>query len=258
MPREAAGIGHSRATPLKQLALREVLPHLIGSSVAVYVKSIQGPRKWGGTGWPPYFADMTCGPGIVNGESGSPLIMAEFIHQELCRGIPVRFVCVDRNPKYTDSTKAAIRDRFPSLLPHTQFFQNQREAISSIPRSAVGLSYWDPSRYKDLDADLLSYHGRNHSHIDILLTRECLAGLRMDRAGLEPHLMQDYLRLTGKRRGYLMNYASWGWWSFGFADNWEDRPASKLANFYRVDSLEGRRLAQHLFADRTLENESDE
>lgn len=228
------GVGYNhRSTLRKQFALDGALGHLLGSSVSVARKR----------GLPCFVCDMTCGPGRdPNGREGSPLILARHLHDWDARGDHIRLLCVDREKTYLDEVRALLPECYPGL--EVEYFSDQATAIERIPLGAVGLTYWDPTRYNDLDRTLLARFGRSHQLMDILITRECLAGYRMLRA---PHVhdtltIQEYLALTGKRCNYLMQYADWGWWSFGFADNWTDRPANKLRGFYNLRSPDARQV----------------
>src|SRR5712664_1204832 len=218
------GLGyHKDSTPFKQYALNDALGHLLGAGVSVAKK-----RSY-------VVCDMTAGPGLdPMGQAGSPLILARHISDWTARGHDLRLMCVEREAASLRQLRAVLDERFPALP--VLYFADQATALSRIPRDAVGLTYWDTTRYKDLNADLLKSFGRSRYLMDILLTRECLAGYRMQRAAHCPGTLtiQDYLALTGKRFNYVMQYAKHGWWSLGFADNWKDRPAKKLRGFCNV------------------------
>lgn len=241
------GLGWNvRSTPYKQFALNGALGHLLGSSVSVAMKART----------PCVVCDMTAGPGSdPHGQEGSPLILARHLDAWRARGHAVKLICVDRKAEYIAQLRARLASQYPDLP--VAFFTTQADALASVPRGAVGLTYWDPTRYNDLDRDLLARFGRSHNRMDILITRECLAGYRMQRADHCPDTLtiQDYLALTGKRCNYIMQYAKHGWWSLGFADNWVDRPAKKLRGFCNVESDEGRALYRKWTAEATPDND---
>lgn len=230
----AGGLGYSRqATPYKQFALDNALGHLLGSSVSVARKE----------GAPCIVCDMTAGPGTdPQGQDGSPLIIAKHMEVFRAKGADVRLVCVDKNAEHLRQLEPLLHERYPELA--VEYFRAQSAALATIPTGAVGLTYWDPTRYNDLDHDLLSHFGRSHRRMDILITRECLAGYRMMRATHCPGTlaMQDYLALTGKKRNYVLEYTKYHWWALGFADNWETRPIGKMRGFVEVGSKEGQQL----------------
>lgn len=230
------GLGWSpKSTPYKQFALDSALGHLLGSSVSV-ARQRQVPC---------IVCDMTAGPGCdPHHNDGSPVILARHLDILRMRGHDVRLICVERKADYLAHLRALMGERFPDLT--VDYFTAQAVALATVPRSAVGLTYWDPTRYNDLDRDLLTRFGRSHYYMDILVTRECLAGYRMMRAAHCPGTlaMQDYLALTGKKRNYIMEYTQYHWWALGFADNWETRPTSKMRSFVDVRSDEGQRLCR--------------
>lgn len=236
------GYGYNRrSTPFKQVALNGAMGHLLGSSVAV-AKQRNAPC---------YVCDMTAGPGYdPNGSEGSPLILARHISNIISKhNYPVTLVCVDWNHAALEHLQSVLAERYPALT--VKYFDAQTTALAHIPTRAVGLTYWDTTRYNDLKTELLAAFGRSHRSMDILITRECLAGYRMQKAAhcAGTLTIQDYLALTGKQRFYIMQYAKHGWWSLGFADNWQKRPVDKLGNFINVDSKEGRRICQKWTAD---------
>lgn len=225
------GVGQSiRATPYKQFALDGALGHILGTSVSVAQKRSA----------PCIVCDMTAGPGLWgNGQDGSPLILARHLDGWRQRGHEVQLICVERNRMLLRHLRTVMQERYPDLS--VAYFTKQDDALATVPKSAVGLTYWDPTRYNDLDRDLLASVGRSHYYMDILVTRECLAGYRMMRAAHCPGTlaMQDYLALTGKKCNYIMEYAKYHWWALGFADNWVTRPARKLRGFCDVRSEAG-------------------
>lgn len=245
------GFGYNRrSTPFKQVALNGSLGHLLGSSVAV-AKQRKAPC---------FVCDMTAGPGLdPNGGEGSPLILARHISNVIGKhNYPVTLVCVDWNAETLEQLRALLTERYPEL--EVQYFADQVAALAQIPTRAVGLTYWDTTRYNDLNAELLTQFGRSHRSMDILITRECLAGYRMQKAAHCPGTLtiQDYLALTGKQCNYIMQYAKHGWWSLGFADNWRKRPVDKLGNFIDVQSREGRKLYAKWTADLEPESADDD
>lgn len=226
-------VGFSPATQYKQFALNSALGHILGAC-----KEVANKRQV-----PYVIGDMTAGPGCdPSGLAGSPLIFAEHISGMIERGLNVHLICVEREREHLDTLRGVLSERY-SHVP-VEYYSDQASALASVPKNAVGLTYWDPTRYNDLDKVLLSQFGRSHYFMDILITRECLAGYRMQRAAhcAGTLAIQDYLALTGKRCNYIMPYAKHGWWAFGFADNWVERSGKKLKGFVNVESDEGRML----------------
>lgn len=235
------GVGYNpKTTPYKQLALRNIAGHLLGSSIRVAMGDDKRPAA------PCFICDMTAGPGLVNGTEGSPLILAGYLSNLVKQfRYPATLICVERNKLHLAHLQAVMANRYPEL--HINYFRDQAEALSIIPAKAVGLTYWDPNNYsaprKGLDADLLRQFGRSHYRMDILMTRECGAFWRMINAAhcqdaLSP---QDYMALTGKRHQYVKMYANWQWWTFCFASNWEGRSIKKL-QMHNVLSREGQKI----------------
>lgn len=231
------GMGYSRATPLKQFALQRASGAIIGKAVRVAL-------KWGS---PCVVVDMTSGPGMdPKGADGSPLVLARHVQYFRASDYDIRLVCVDRNSGFLDALAPLLRCRFPDLdIP---CYNDQEHALRGVPKGALGLSYWDTTRYTELDVELLAWHGRHHRFLDILFSRECLAGFRQKRAAHtrdNVRLIDEYLALTGKENGYVMKYANWGWWSFGFASNLADWPKLERM-FHHVNSPEGQNLLDEL------------
>lgn len=227
------GLGYSRATPLKQFALDRAAGPIIGKATRV-------AAKWA---CPCVILDMTSGPGVdPKGADGSPLVLARHVQYFQDSGMDIRLVCVDRNADHLAVLEPLLCQRYPNL--DVRLYNDQRLALDGVKKGSLGLSYWDTTRYSELDAELLAWHGRHHRYLDILFSRECLAGFRQKRAAHtrdNVRLIDEYLKLTGKDNGYVMQYAAWGWWSFGFASNLNDWP--KLAKmFYHIGSPEGEEL----------------
>ncbi len=235
--------GSGRATPFKQAALESVAGHLIGSSCAV-------GRKWKR---PVVVADMTCGPGVnpETGADGSPLILARHCSLTATRlKYGISFVYVDRDEVALESTRHELlqlieRRAIQGLVTCPRL--NQTEAIAQIPSTAVGLAYWDPTRYNDLDLSVITSLSRQCTYMDILVTRECLAAKRMNCAGLDVTNLKEALEATGKKMLYAMKYAKWGWWSFGFASNWTKRGFQDW-DFLDLNTEDGRHLLDDLDA----------
>lgn len=232
------GQGKSVATRYKQFALNRNAGHMLGSAVAV-------ARRFG---VPCFVCDMTTGRGHDNsGAEGSPLILARHIVRLMeMHQYPITPVFVDHDREAIQQLHAVMDSYFPGLA--VEYSYDQSEALESVPNSAYGLTYWDPNGYSQkrdgLDARLLMTFSQSHKYMDVLITRECLAGYRMQCAAhcKDTLTIQDYLALTGKKRNYILPYADYHWWSLGFADNWVDRPASKMHGWVDVQSTEGPKL----------------
>lgn len=236
------GVGYNpHSTPNKQNGLDKLAGHLIG---AVAAKAKKDEME-------AIVLDMTCGPGYDgDGNIGSPLILAKHVHMLLSRNLPCRLVCIDREATHLGRLRTAMHKHYPGL--QVGYGLSQSEALEVLPANTVGLAYFDPTRYTDLDTNLLSDIGRRFYYMDILFTRECLAGYRMLRARHTKDntlSIQDYLAATGKKCRYVVQYAKYGWWSFGFADNWEDRPQNKLqwsgVKLVRDDTPQGQAIINH-------------
>ncbi len=234
------GVGFNPySTPNKQAALDGLAGHLLGSVAAI-------ARKYGTNA---VVLDMTCGPGSDGtGKPGSPLILAKHVQRLLEMGLSCNLVCVDRVHAHLETLQATIHPDLP-----VRYETSQRVALESLPRNTVGLAYFDPTRYTDLDIDLLRDMGRWFARLDILFTRECLAYYRMKCAAHTRDMalgIEDYLAATGKRCRYVVQYAAYNWWAFGFADNWATRPAEKMrwqaGKLLNVDTPEGRALCDRL------------
>jgi three-Cys-motif partner protein len=216
------GVGsHPQSTPKKQGALDGFARHLLGATGAI-------AKKYGTHA---VVLDMTCGPGLDDeGNQGSPLIFAKHIAGLQEKGYSLDFICVDRRPKHLRTLQTTMQQLHPDLSVHYE--TDQRVALASLPVKTVGLAYFDPTHYADLDADLLRDIGQRFYQLDILFTRQCQAYYRMRGAQhtaswvLSP---QDYLDATGKQCRYVVEYATYNSWMFGFADNWTARPAGKMS-----------------------------
>jgi len=241
-----------KSTPHKQAALNKLAPHLLGACASVAHHR----------GVPCVIADMTAGPGLYEGHEGSPLIFARHMTNLMAaHGYKMRLVCVEQVPERLAALRAVMGMRY-SHLP-VSYYSSQLEAKNAIQTWSVGLTYWDPTRYNNLNLPLLCAFGKTHDMMDILITRECLATKRMlgwERTATSTLTIQDYLALTGKKRNYLWQYAKHSWWTFGFADNWETRPQEKMGGLVRVDSVEGQRLYARwtAFIDQTDDTQSQQ
>ena len=237
------GVGENpNNTPMKQEALNGLAGHLLGSAAAI-------ARKWGKNA---VILDMTCGPGQDGeGHPGSPVILGWHAEQIRMKGYSPSLVCVDRSHKNIKMLEATMQALYPALP--VRYETSQYEALASLPDDTVGLAYFDPTHYTDLDEKLLSDMGHSFTRIDILFTRQCLAYLRMKGAAHTKEWalgIEDYLAATGKRCHYLMQYAKRDWWAFGFADNWVKRPTEKLkwstGKLLSLNTPEGRALCNRL------------
>jgi hypothetical protein len=242
MPVNGSYGSNLRSTPKKQEALNSVAGHLIGSSCGV-------GRKWG---WPVFVLDMTCGPGCdpATGADGSPMILARHcIRTSLRLDYPIRFLYVDRDRSSLNQATKNLRSRYEGYGSKVtaESFASQRDAIDILPHNTVGLAYWDPTKYNDLDIDAVTRLARRCSRIDVLVTRQCLAGKRMGAAGLDVMTLGEFLVATGKKRRYAMKYANHGWWTLGFASNWAARDEGGW-EFIDIDTAEGQELLQKLEA----------
>lgn len=238
-------VGYNRhSTPKKQFAFTRAASHLVPSSAAVAAKY----------GLPCYIIDMTAGPGRDRtGSEGSPLILARLVTDQIEIGRPVILRCAEQFGDSLAALRAEMASCYPGLA--VEYYSDQAKALD-IPTNSAGFTYWDPTRYKDLDAALLASFGRSHRMMDVLITRSCNATKRMRCAGVPDTLtIFQYLELTGKRKNYIWQYADWDWWSFGFASNWEQRPAGKMGGLYDVTSREARRNYYKLFGENMSQDE---
>lgn len=222
-----------KSTPPKQEALDSIAGHLLGAcaTAATNAETVC------------VIADMCAGPGYdAAGNEGSPLILARHMNHFITLGYPMHLVCVEARPERLQALRMALATARPRVP--VEFYSDQRTALNRISNHAIGLTYWDPTRYNNLDKDLLSAVGRSHRRMDILLTRECLTTRRMLNAPqcIDTLTIEEYLALTGKRCNYVWQYAEHGWWSLGFADNWDKRPKAKMGGLVSVETEEGRRL----------------
>lgn len=237
---------NQRTTPYKQFALDRALGHLLGSSAAV-ARQRQAPCIVG---------DMTAGPGHdQSGQPGSPLIIAKHLNNLIERGYHPTLICVEQEEDRLEYLHTLLTSRYPNLP--VEYFTSQADALTSIPRNAVGLTYWDPTKYTNLDTGLLTRFGNSHYFMDILITRECLATKRMQNAAHCPGTLtiQEYLALTGKKCNSLLMYAKYNWWTFGFASNWIGRNVRALPEFRDMDSPQAREWYSKWTADVELEPE---
>lgn len=235
------GVGQSESTRIKQFVFEKASGHLVGAAVMAARNHAR----------PCVVADMTAGRGYYPQTQldGSPLILAKHVaffraHPKV--GIGARFLCVEHNRHALAELQRHMSERYPDLP--VEYFKDQKAALDTIPSDAYGLTYWDPNGYSSprngLNKELLASFGSTHDHMDILITRACLAGRRVMSA---EHCKDNalpidgYLRLTGKSRFYLLEYATHDWWTFGFASNWEKRPEGKLW-FHPIESEEAQRL----------------
>jgi hypothetical protein len=226
------GYNH-RSTPYKQLALDSMAGFLLGVAAAKARKD--GVRC--------IIADMTAGPGLDPlGRAGSPLILAKHISNLRNTGFAPVLMCVESDKGHLARLQKIMAEHYPALP--VAYFSDQATALGSIPERTVGLTYWDPTKYNNLNKALLMQFGRSHYYMDILITRQCLATKRMRNAGwLDTLTIEEYLELTGKKCNYIRQYAEYGWWTFGFADNWEGRPPEKMGGLLNVKSKEAEKLS---------------
>lgn len=233
MPVEG-GIGFGPGTIYKQFTLDKAAGAILGKATEVAKRYVS----------PCIVLDMTCGPGIdPKGQDGSPLVLAKHVQFFQDRGCNIRLVCVDRIDSHLDKLEPLLRSRFPKL--NFTCMNSQAHALATTRKDALGLSYWDTTRYKDLDAALLTQHGNHHRWLDILFSRECLAGFRVAKAGLDVNLIDEYLKLTGKDYGYIIKFANWGWWSMGFASNLGSWPKLNRG-WERIDTERGQQLLRDI------------
>jgi hypothetical protein len=214
--------GESEATPYKQRALDRELGIILSPTIAV--------AQVHGLPW--VVADMTAGSGTGRYGEGSPLILARRIEQlrntlAVYHDYPVTFICVEHVKERLGQLQSTLAQRYPHWT-NILFFRDQEEALSTIAANSVGLLYFDPTgydsktrKYHSLDEEMLSQLNGRLPKMDILLTRSGDAWRREYSAAHCKNVLSlpEYLTLIGKKYNYMLPYAEYRFWAFGFGSN---------------------------------------
>lgn len=229
------GVGFSEFTQRKQSDFGHVL--------SLQMKIVQSIQKRDYARAPYVYVDLTAGPGIVNGQMGSPLIFLDAAHRF---DMPFAAVFVDKSKSTLEVLDREIRERFRITAPssatliHGDHTVNAREVSEHIRaignRWVQGLVYVDTNG-GPIPVDSLRVLAEAGPRIDILCYVSATGHKRVSRRVI------DDCRSVGKKHLLVRQILGPHQWSFVLLTNWAGFPGQKTRAFHHIDSPEGQYIA---------------
>lgn len=241
--------GYSADTEEKQRQYRVVLGTLLGC--------------WGGiqprNGWvdPRFlYIDLNAGPGMVDGQKGSPLIFLELAN---AKRIPFDAFFFERDQRSRDLLTVAIRQweqvqdqlygNYHILGDHHADFDGvlaySRQTLTP-GTTYLGMAYADPNG-TDVPWDVLHTLNRTYRRVDQLVNVTATAIKRANGAFGRTVTLEDRLYGVGKRYITVREpFRSAHQWTMAILTEWDNFPRFERLGFHRVDSPEGQAILRKL------------
>lgn len=258
-----SGVGVSEATKYKQEHFRTIVKtHLQATCYGILPNAMR--HRWSEPRY--YYFDLNSGPGVVDGEDGSPLIFLD----EASNYPQMKFKCVliENNTDNFMQLKENIDARFyPKNIEIIMCYGDNKEELqrfnyvnNTINRQCFGLLYSDPNGTFP-DIDLLSDITNNprFAKLDIVMNLAATSIKRLSKCGKvkETRDLKECLSSLNKshfiiREPYLKHQ-----WTMIIATNWNSFPKFKKQGFHELNSEIGQSLL-NLFnytADEIKEND---
>lgn len=242
MPKEYAA-GYSAYTPIKHEQLRYIVGTLIGLT--------SGPKFRGHSRAHPEFLywDLNSGPGIVNGEPGSPFV---FLKEATAKGEPFRGWFHELHP-LSAATLDSLVDRsmmgrvicVPGdhniTVPHIL-----RTGTRGISRRAYGLAFADPNGRDDLGITALQAIAARFPYVDFLLNLGAMHWKRIRSVGKSGRLLTDDLARIPKTFKLIREPVGQHQWAMVLCTNYKDIPAFRKLRFHDIAGERGQEILYRL------------
>lgn len=232
------GIGHSIATPDKQEGLTKIIGLHLKLSVAVMDNNAWVDRKY-------IYIDSFCGDGSpYRGAEASPIIFLRCLKASpLCKNSRVKVWFID----ILDENIKALKVKFPCIPPCLNFICADsclyvpQIADLHVKKESIGLLYIDPNGAPDIS--MLKVCSEKMPRVDFLIRTNCTALKRCKKYRVS-NIIANTKKSTWLIRRPIPN-DPWQW-TFLFGTNFKGIKAWENAGFYRVDSIIGKNILNHL------------
>jgi len=247
VPIDEHGAGHGPHTERKQRDFAGGVRTHLAISQAIIGKGWANPRY--------AYVDLTAGPGVVDGITGSPILFLEEARRQEVR---VRAFLMDQHA----ASLEALRGRLDALGlldgVHLVAGDNGEQvdtviaALGQRPDTVFGLAYADPNG-TEAPWDALRHLGWRFRHLDLLLYTSATnkKRVRAAPATTDKTFLVDRLRSLHKQHVLLRSPAGQHQWTFALLTNWRGLLGKfRREQFHDIDSPTGRAIAEHLnFSD---------
>jgi hypothetical protein len=243
MPIDEHGAGYGRYTELKQTHFRTI--------AAAHLAIVKNMLTAHPGMYPRYvYVDLTAGPGVVDGEVGSPLI---FLEAAGALGVPHEAFLIEQDRRGVSGLVANLRERAFTdtavVLPgdHAARIDDVLRALGPRGAVALGLAYADPNG-DEPPWDVLERLGRRLRRVDLLLYLSAAFKKWLRGCGLrEDTFLLDRLAQLHKRYLLLRRPAGGPQYTFALLTNWAPLTRKfRAQGFYPPDSPEGAAIADRL------------
>jgi hypothetical protein len=242
MPKDR-GAGYSTVTPVKH--------HDLGYIIGTWIDLTAGPKFRGAPWAHPEFLywDLNAGPGMVNGEMGSPLIS---LREARVSGEPFRAWFHEKNLMSCDALRLTIApdwgDRV-TVVPgdHAVTVPDLiRTGVRGITRQAYGLAFSDPNGRDDLALDALRAIAKRFPKVDFLLNLGAMNWKRIRSVGKPGRFLHEDLAQIPKRYIFVRRPVGPNQWTMFLFTDYKDAPRLKKLGFFDIASPEGEAILRKL------------
>lgn len=242
MPKDQ-GAGYSAVTPVKH--------HDLGYIIGTWIGLTSGPKFRGALGAHPEFLywDTNAGPGMVNGQMGSPLI---FLREARLAGEPVRAWFHEKSRTACESLRLAIAPDWGDRVTVIQGDHAvtvpalMRAGVGSIPSRAYGLAFADPNGRDDLAVDALRAIAKRFPYVDFVANLGAMHWKRIRSIGKPGRYLHDDLAEIPKRYTLVRRPVGAHQWAMFLFTNYSGAPQLKKLGFRDIASAEGQEILRRL------------
>jgi three-Cys-motif partner protein len=243
-------VGTSEYTEIKQQHFNKIIDIHIESTLAILRKNNKRFPGWCEKKY--YYFDINAGPGMVNGEEGSPLIFLNYAKKH--KDISFHVVLIENNKTNILELSEKMQPYliYPNLVIDIRFGDHNKiipEYFVAQKRNRFGLIYNDPSG-KVPSFDLLQAMSGTacYSKLDILINCPSATIKRVSRSPLtkSKETLIDYLNKIDKEHWLIREFYFKHQWTFLIGTNWINFPRFKKIGMYPMSSVEGKKILYDL------------
>jgi three-Cys-motif partner protein len=218
------------------------------------------------------YIDPFAGPGLYDqsdskelvGQRGSPLLALDLLRplftpdRVACNGQPLGIRYIVSDPRESDRLNQSLeyaghggfRARSDSCETLLKICVDDWAMLNGSLRQPVGMAFFDPNGIPPWDSIARFAGQKRFQRIDLLININSIAIKRArNYAGYsDKRMSSEHLNVIGKRYVYLWQ----PWWTdahqftLAFLTNWDKFPEFPKLRFHRIDTPEGRSIAQRM------------